>query len=51
MLFLNISSDLVHLLDDQSEHFLERNGIENTLGPVLKDLVDQHPVETLLLLN
>ncbi|MEI7557992.1 MAG: hypothetical protein WCJ45_04095 [bacterium] len=51
MLFLNISSDQVHLLDDQSQHFLERNGIENTLGPVLKELVDQHPVETLLLLN
>lgn len=31
MLFLNISSDHVHLLDDQGEHFLERNGIENTL--------------------
>jgi len=31
MLFLNISSDHTHLLDDQSEQFLERNGIENTL--------------------
>jgi hypothetical protein len=31
MLFVNISSDQVHLLDDQDEHFLERNGIENIL--------------------
>ena len=51
MLFLNISSDQVHLLDDQSEHFLERNGIENTLWPILLEYTQTHPVETLLLLN
>ena len=51
MLFLNISSDYVHLLDDQDEHFLERNGIENTLWPTLLDYTKSHPVETIFLLN
>ena len=51
MLFLNISSDYVHLLDDQDEHFLERNGIENTLGPTLLEYTKSHPVETIFLLN
>lgn len=51
MLFVNISSDHVHLLDDQSEHFLERNGIENTLWPILLEYTQTHPVETLILLN
>lgn len=51
MLFVNISSDHVHLLDDQNEHFLERNGIENTLGPILLEYTQMHPVETLFLLN
>lgn len=51
MLFVNISSDQVHLLDDQSEHFLERNGIENTFGPILLEYTQNHPVETILLLN
>jgi len=51
MLFLNISSDYVHLLDDQSEHFLERNGIENTLWPVLLEYTQSHPVESIFLLN
>jgi len=51
MLFVNISSDYVQLLDDQSERFLERNGIENTLWPVLLEYTQSHPVETLLLLN
>ena len=51
MLFVNISSDCVHLLDDQDEHFLERNGIENALGPILLEYTQNHPVETLLLLN
>ena len=50
MLFFNISSDYVHLLDDQDEHFLERNGIENTLGPTLLDYTKSHPVETIFLL-
>ena len=51
MLFVNISSDYVHLLDDQSEHFLERNGIENTLWPVLLEYTQSHPVESIFLLN
>lgn len=51
MLFLNISSDQVHLLDDQNEHFLERNGIENSLWPILLEYTQSHPVETLFLLN
>ncbi len=51
MLFVNISSDYVHLLDDQHEQFLERNGIENTLGMNLLEYTQQHPVEKLLLLN
>jgi hypothetical protein len=51
MLFLNISSDYVHLLDDQDEHFLERNGIENELGPKLLEYTQSHPVETIFLLN
>lgn len=51
MLFVNISSDYVHILDDQDEHFLERNGIENTFGPMLLEYTQNHPVETLFLLN
>jgi len=51
MLFINISSDYVHLLDDHDEHFLERNGIENTLWTVLLDYTKNHPVETIFLLN
>lgn len=51
MLFVNISSDQVHILDDQDEHFLERNGIENILWPMLLEYTQNHPVESLLLLN
>ncbi len=51
MLFINISSDYVHLLDDQDEHVLPRNGIEDTFGPMLLEYTKTHPVETLLLLN
>ena len=51
MLFMNISSDYVHLLDDQGEHFLPRNGIEDTLGPTLLEYTKSHPVESIFLLN
>lgn len=51
MLFINISSDNVHLLDNQEEQFLPRNGIENTLWASLLEYTQAHPVETLLLLN
>jgi tRNA A37 threonylcarbamoyladenosine modification protein TsaB len=51
MLFMNISSDYVHLLDDQDEQFLQRNGIEDTLGSSLLKYTQTHPVETLVLLN
>lgn len=51
MLFVNISSDYVHLLDDQNEELLPRNGIENTLWSKLLECTQSHPVETLLLLN
>lgn len=51
MLFINISSDQIHLLDDQEESFLERNGIENMLWPTLLEYTQTHPVETIFLLN
>ena len=51
MLFMNISSDYMHLLDDQQEQFLPRNGIENTLWASLLEYTQSNPVETLLLLN
>ena len=51
MLFINISSDQVHLCDDQSEHFLPRNGIENVLWATLLEYTQAYPVETILLLN
>jgi len=51
MLFMNISSDQVHLLDDQDEHFLPRNGIEDVLWPTLLEYTQSHPVETIVLLN
>lgn len=51
MLFVNISSDYIHLLDDQEEEFLQRNGVENTCWPILLEFTQKHPVETLILLN
>lgn len=51
MLFINISSDQVHLLDDQDEHYLPRNGIEDVLWPTLLEYTQSHPVETIVLLN
>lgn len=51
MLFVNISSDYVHVLDDQNEEFLERNGIENRFWSILLEFTQNHPVETLVLLN
>ena len=51
MLLVNISSDYVQLLDDNYEEYLERNGIEKTLGTTLLAYVRHHPVDTLLLLN
>lgn len=51
MLFVNISSDQIHLLDDQDEHFLPRNGIEDTFWPMLLEYTQTHPVENILLLN
>lgn len=51
MLFVNISSDQIHLLDDQDEHFLPRNGIEDRFWPMLLEYTQNHPVESMLLLN
>lgn len=51
MLFVNISSDYVHLFDGIDEDFLPRNGIENILGATLLQYTQRHPVETLFLLN
>ena len=51
MLFVNISSDYVHLFDGLDEDFLPRNGIENILGTTLLQYTQRHPVETLFLLN
>lgn len=48
---MNISSDCTQLLDDQSEQFLERNGIEHTLWPALVEYTQNHPVEMIFLLN
>ncbi len=51
MLFCNISSDKVQLLDTKKEQFLERNGIEDTLGPVLFQYNKKHSIDSLFLLN
>ena len=51
MLFVNISSDYVHLFDGLDEDYLPRNGIENILGATLLQYTQRHPVETLFLLN
>lgn len=51
MLFLNISSDYVCLLDSTEAQYLSRNGIENTLWLTLLEHTKTHPVETIFLLN
>jgi len=51
MLFLNISSDHVHMLDTTQEQFLPRNGIENMLWPTLVEYTKAHPVATMFVLN
>lgn len=51
MLFVNISSDYVHITDGREEDFLPRNGIENILGATLLQYTQRHPVEMLFLLN
>lgn len=51
MLFLNISSDYVQILDGQDEQFLARNSIEHTLWPTILEYTKAHPVEMIFLLN
>ncbi len=51
MLFLNISSDYVHMLDTGEEQFLPRNGIENSLWPTLVEYTKANPVATIFVLN
>ena len=51
MLFINISSDQIHMADWDQELFLERNGIENTFGPALIDWYKKTPFEEVFLLN
>lgn len=48
---MNISSDKVHLADAQQTQFLDRNGIENILGPTLVDWHKQAPFQEIILLN
>lgn len=49
MLFINISSDYVHVLDNNRQQFLPRNGIEQELWPVLLDTAPG--CESIFLLN
>ena len=51
MLFINISSDKVHIADAQQEQFLDRNTLESTLGKTLVEWYRQSPWEDILLLN
>lgn len=51
MLFCNISSDKVHIVDAQGEIFLERNGIEKILWPTLVDWSKKSPLDQVFLLN
>lgn len=51
MVFINISSDVVHIMDGQQEEFLERNGIENTLWKALLTSINADHYEPVLLLN
>ena len=43
MIFINISSDQVHIADANKEIFLHRNDIEHTLGPALIDWHKKSP--------
>jgi hypothetical protein len=51
MLLINISSDKVYLSDGQREKLLDRNGIEDTLGPVLIDWQRTSPFQQIFLIN
>lgn len=51
MLFINISSDKVHIADAKQEQFLDRNSIESTLGKTLVERHKQSPFDVILLLN
>lgn len=51
MLLINISSDKVYLSDGQREELLDRNGIEDTLGPVLIDWQRTSPFQEIFLIN
>jgi len=51
MLFINISSDKVHIADAQQEQFLDRNTLESTLGKALVERYKQSPFGEILLLN
>jgi len=51
MLFINISSDKVQIADAKKDRFLDRNGIETTIGKSLIDRYEKSPYEQILLLN
>lgn len=51
MLFINISSDKVHITDAKQEQFLDRNSIESTLGKTLVEWHGKSPFQEILLLN
>lgn len=51
MLFINISSDKVQVADAQQTQFLDRNGIESTLGKALVERYKDSPFDEILLLN
>ena len=51
MLFINISSDKVALDDGNRQEILERNGIEDVLGPTLLDWQQKKPFQEIFLIN
>ncbi len=51
MLFLNISSDKVHISDGKEEQFLERSWIENVFWPVLVQWYRKRQFDQVFVLN
>ncbi|MFA7717569.1 MAG: hypothetical protein WC875_02545, partial [Candidatus Absconditabacterales bacterium] len=48
---MNISSDKIYLADGTHEKVLDRNGIEDVLGPVLIDRQKTSPFTEIFLIN
>lgn len=51
MVFINISSDVVQIIDGDQQEILERNGIENTLWKALLTYINAKHHDPVLLLN